>query len=36
LEKKKKAELLLMKWVGRKAIEEINSSLGSIGKWLLG
>lgn len=36
LEKKKKAELLLMKWVGRKAIEEINSSLWSIGKWLLG
>jgi len=36
LEKKKKWELLLMKWVGRKAIEEINSSLANIGKALLG
>lgn len=36
LEKKKKGELLLMKWVGRKAIEEINSSLSSINKSLLG
>ena len=30
LEKKKKGELLLMKGVGRKAIDEINSSLSSI------
>ncbi len=36
LEKKKKWELLLMKWVGRKAIDEINSSLSNIGKALLG
>jgi DNA-directed RNA polymerase alpha subunit len=36
LEKKKKGELLLMKWVGRKAIDEINSSLSSIWKSLLG
>lgn len=36
LEKKKKGELLLMKWVGRKAIEEINSSLSNIGKSLIG
>jgi DNA-directed RNA polymerase subunit alpha len=35
LEKKKKAELLLMKGVGRKAIEEINSSLSSINKALI-
>lgn len=35
LEKKKKGELLLMKWVGRKAIEEINKSLGNIGKALI-
>lgn len=36
LEKKKKGELLLMKWVGRKAIEEINSSLSNINKSLIG
>lgn len=36
LEKKKKGELLLMKWVGRKAIDEINSSLSNIGKALIG
>ena len=36
LEKKKKGELLLMKWVGRKAIEEINSALANIEKWLAG
>ena len=36
LEKKKKGELLLMKGVGRKAIEEINSALGNIDKSLLG
>ncbi len=36
LEKKKKWELLLMKWVWRKAIDEINSSLSNIGKALLG
>lgn len=36
LEKKKKWELLLMKWVGRKAIDEINQSLGNIGKALIG
>lgn len=35
LEKKKKWELLLMKWVGRKAIEEINSSLSNIWKALI-
>ncbi len=36
LEQKKKWELLIMKWVGRKAIEEINSALGNIGKALAG
>ena len=36
LEKKKKWELLLMKWVGRKAIDEINQSLWNIGKSLIG
>jgi len=36
LEKKKKGELLLMKWVGRKAIEEINSALANINKALIG
>lgn len=36
LEKKKKGELLLMKGVGRKAIEEINSALANIGKALAG
>jgi hypothetical protein len=36
LEKKKKGELLLMKWVGRKAIDEINQSLWNIGKALIG
>jgi DNA-directed RNA polymerase subunit alpha len=36
LEKKKKGELLLMKGVGRKAIEEINSALANIDKSLLG
>ena len=35
LEKKKKGELLLMKWVWRKAIEEINKSLANIGKSLI-
>jgi DNA-directed RNA polymerase subunit alpha len=35
LEKKKKGELLLMKGVGRKAIEEINKSLANIGKALI-
>jgi len=35
LEKNKKWELLLMKWVWRKAIDEINSSLSNIGKALL-
>lgn len=35
LEKKKKGELLLMKGVGRKAIDEINSSLSSINKALI-
>jgi len=35
LEKKKKGELLLMKWVGRKAIEEINKALANIGKSLI-
>ncbi|NOZ44240.1 MAG: hypothetical protein GXP45_03765 [bacterium] len=35
LEKKKKGELLLMKGVGRKAIEEINKSLANIGKSLI-
>jgi len=34
LEKKKKWELLLMKWVWKKAIEEINSSLWNISKAL--
>lgn len=36
LEKKKKSELLVMKGVGRKAIDEITSSLTNIGKTLLG
>ena len=36
LEKKKKGELLLMKWVGRKAIDEINQSLWNIWKALIG
>lgn len=36
LEKKKKWELLLMKWVGRKAIDEINQSLWNIWKALAG
>lgn len=36
LEKKKKGELLLMKWIWRKAIDEINSSLGNISKSLIG
>lgn len=36
LEKKKKWELLLMKWVGRKAIDEINSALWNINKTLIG
>lgn len=35
LEKKKKWELLLMKWVGRKAIDEINMALQDLGKELL-
>ncbi|MDR2189959.1 MAG: hypothetical protein LBP53_01925 [Candidatus Peribacteria bacterium] len=35
LEKKKKAELLLMKGVGKKAIDEINIALGNIGKMLI-
>jgi DNA-directed RNA polymerase alpha subunit len=35
LEKKKKGELLLMKGVGRKAIEEITSALGNINKTLM-
>ncbi len=34
LEQKKKWELLIMKWVWRKAIEEINSALWNIGKAL--
>lgn len=36
LEKKKKGELLLMKGVWRKAIDEINSALGNIWKSLTG
>lgn len=36
LEKKKKWELLLMKWVWRKAIDEIVSSLANINKSLIG
>ncbi len=36
LEKKKKWELLLMKWIGRKAIDEIVSSLTNIDKSLIG
>jgi len=35
LEKKKKWELLLMKWVWRKAIEEINKALANIWKSLI-
>ncbi|MFA7298636.1 MAG: DNA-directed RNA polymerase subunit alpha C-terminal domain-containing protein [Candidatus Absconditabacterales bacterium] len=36
LEKKKKGELLLMKGVGRKAIDEINSALANVDKALIG
>ena len=36
LEKKKKWELLIMKWVGRKAIDEINSALSNLDKALAG
>jgi DNA-directed RNA polymerase subunit alpha len=36
LEKKKKAELLLMKGVGKKAIDEINQALENIGKIEIG
>lgn len=36
LEKKKKGELLLMKWVWRKAIDEINTALTNIDKTLAG
>lgn len=36
LEKKKKGELLIMKWVGRKAIDEINIALGNLDKTLAG
>lgn len=36
LEKKKKSELLVMKGVWRKAIDEITSSLSNIGKVLIG
>ena len=36
LEKKKKGELLLMKGVGRKAIEEISAALQNIDKALAG
>ena len=32
LERKKKAELLLMKWVWKKAIDEINDSFKQLGK----
>ena len=35
LEKKKKAELLLMKWVWNKAIDEINDSFKQLGKPLI-
>jgi len=35
LVKKKKNELLTMKWVGRKAVDEINVALSSIGKSLI-
>ena len=36
LERKKKSELLVMKGVWRKAIDEITSSLSNIGKVLIG
>lgn len=36
LEKKKKWELLIMKWVGRKAIDEINVALSNLDKTLAG
>lgn len=36
LEKKKKGELLIMKGVGRKAIDEINVALGNLDKTLAG
>lgn len=36
LEKKKKGELLIMKWVGRKAIDEINVALSNLDKTLAG
>ena len=34
LEKKKKSELLAMKWIGRKAVEEIINALAGLGKSL--
>lgn len=36
LEKKKKGELIIMKWVGRKAIDEINVALANLDKTLAG
>ena len=36
LEKKKKWELIIMKWVGRKAIDEINAALANLDKTLAG
>lgn len=36
LEKKKKWELIIMKWVGRKAIDEINVALANLDKTLAG
>ena len=36
LEKKKKSELLAMKWIGRKAVDEIIKALADLGKSLSG
>lgn len=35
LEKKKRNELISMRWVWKKAVDEIEDALNSIGKWLL-
>ncbi len=35
LEKRKKTELISMRWVGKKAVDEIEESMKNMGKWLL-
>lgn len=34
LEKRKKTELISMRWVGKKAVDEIEDSMKKMGKWL--